>query len=48
MKAQQRTYYYMDYSHATDVVKWRMYKIQSVIDDKLRNVLLESFCQMRR
>ena len=38
MKAQQRTYYYMDYSHATDVVKWRMYKIQSVIDDKLRNV----------
>lgn len=37
-KAQQRTYYYMDYSHAIDVIKWRMYKIQTVIDDKLRNV----------
>lgn len=37
-KAQQRTYYYMDYSHATDVIKWRMYKIQHTIDDKLRNV----------
>lgn len=37
-KASTRTYYYLDYSHATDVIKWRMYKLQSVIDHKLRNV----------
>ncbi|KAI5480459.1 transcription initiation factor TFIIE subunit alpha [Pseudohyphozyma bogoriensis] len=38
-KAQQRTYYFMDYSHATDVIKWRMWKIQNTIDVKLRNEL---------
>ena len=37
-KAHQRAYYYMDYSHATDVIKWRMFKIQEIIDVKLRNV----------
>lgn len=37
-KAQQRSYYYLDYSKATDVVKWRMWRIQQTIDVKLRNV----------
>lgn len=37
-KASMRTYYYLDYSHAIDVIKWRMYKIQNEIDKKLRNV----------
>lgn len=38
-KAQQRSYYYLDYSKATDVVKWRMWRIQQTIDVKLRNEL---------
>ncbi|GAA5926754.1 hypothetical protein JCM1841_000632 [Sporobolomyces salmonicolor] len=38
-KAQQRTYYYMDYSKALDVIKWRMWKIQQTIDVRLRNEL---------
>ncbi|GAA6042282.1 hypothetical protein JCM8097_000613 [Rhodosporidiobolus ruineniae] len=38
-KAQLRTYYYFDYSKATDVIKWRMWKIQQTIDVKLRNEL---------
>ncbi|GAA5824218.1 hypothetical protein JCM11251_001572 [Rhodosporidiobolus azoricus] len=38
-KAQLRTYYYLDYSKATDVIKWRMWKIQQTIDVKLRNEL---------
>lgn len=38
MKALQRGYYYLDYSRATDVIKWRMYKIQQTVDVKLRNV----------
>ncbi|BGP07897.1 hypothetical protein JCM10049v2_003742 [Rhodotorula toruloides] len=39
MKALQRGYYYLDYSRATDVIKWRMYKIQQTVDVKLRNEL---------
>ncbi|GAA5916669.1 hypothetical protein JCM6882_002261 [Rhodosporidiobolus microsporus] len=39
LKAQLRTYYYFDYSKATDVIKWRMWKIQQTIDVKLRNEL---------
>ncbi|GAA6024968.1 hypothetical protein JCM8202_002167 [Rhodotorula sphaerocarpa] len=38
-KAQQRSYYYLDYSKATDVIKWRMWRIQQTIDVKLRNEL---------
>jgi len=40
MKAQQRAYYFLDYSKATDVIKWRMWRIQQTIDVKLRNVRL--------
>ncbi|KPV75480.1 uncharacterized protein RHOBADRAFT_53452 [Rhodotorula graminis WP1] len=39
MKAQQRAYYFLDYSKATDVIKWRMWRIQQTIDVKLRNEL---------
>ncbi|GAA5869680.1 hypothetical protein JCM8547_005104 [Rhodosporidiobolus lusitaniae] len=39
LKAQQRTYYYLDYSKATDAIKWRMWKVQQTIDVKLRNEL---------
>jgi transcription initiation factor TFIIE subunit alpha len=48
-KAQQRSYYYLDYSKATDVVKWRMWRIQQTIDVKLRNVssLLARVCGVR-
>ncbi|GAA5978169.1 hypothetical protein JCM11641_001123 [Rhodosporidiobolus odoratus] len=38
-KAQQRTYYYFDYSKATDAIKWRMWRVQQTIDVKLRNEL---------
>lgn len=37
-KAQHRSYYYVDYSHATDVIKWRMYQIKQTVDVRLRNV----------
>jgi transcription initiation factor TFIIE subunit alpha len=37
-KAQLRTYYFLDYSKATDAIKWRMWKVQQTIDVKLRNV----------
>ncbi|BGP02593.1 Transcription initiation factor IIE subunit alpha [Rhodotorula toruloides] len=39
MKALQRGYYYLDYSRATDVIKWRMYKIRQTVDVELRNEL---------
>ncbi|BGP39935.1 hypothetical protein JCM10450v2_003914 [Rhodotorula kratochvilovae] len=39
MKAQLRAYYYLDYSKATDVIKWRMWRIQQTVDVKLRNEL---------
>ncbi|GAA6050140.1 hypothetical protein JCM3770_000421 [Rhodotorula araucariae] len=39
VKAQLRAYYYLDYSKATDVIKWRMWRIQQTIDVKLRNEL---------
>ncbi|ORY92804.1 TFIIE alpha subunit-domain-containing protein [Leucosporidium creatinivorum] len=38
-KAQTRNYYYMDYSHATDVIKWRVYQIKQTVDVRLRNEL---------
>ncbi|KAG0148900.1 hypothetical protein CROQUDRAFT_669590 [Cronartium quercuum f. sp. fusiforme G11] len=38
-KATQRTYYYIDYKHCVDVIKWRMWKISKVLDDKQRNVI---------
>lgn len=28
----------MDYSHATDVIKWRVYQIKQTVDVRLRNV----------
>lgn len=28
----------MDYSHATDVIKWRIYQIKQSVDVRLRNV----------
>ncbi|EGG06959.1 uncharacterized protein MELLADRAFT_106301 [Melampsora larici-populina 98AG31] len=31
-KATQRTYYYIDYKHCVDVIKWRLWKISKVID----------------
>ncbi|KAM0749202.1 hypothetical protein T439DRAFT_315420 [Meredithblackwellia eburnea MCA 4105] len=39
MKVTSRAYYYLDYSRATDVVKWRMWKIREEIDGKLRDEL---------
>ncbi|KAI8457336.1 transcription initiation factor TFIIE alpha subunit [Phakopsora pachyrhizi] len=38
-KATQRTYYYIDYKHCVDVIKWRMWKMSKVLDDKQRNVI---------
>ncbi|OAV92614.1 hypothetical protein PTTG_09181 [Puccinia triticina 1-1 BBBD Race 1] len=38
-KATQRTYYFIDYKHCVDVVKWRMWKMNKVLDDKQRNVI---------
>ncbi|BGP15997.1 hypothetical protein JCM10213_005453 [Rhodosporidiobolus nylandii] len=38
-KAQQRTYYYFDYSKAVDAIKWRMWRVQQTVDVKLRNEL---------
>lgn len=38
-KATQRTYYYIDYKHCVDVIKWRLWKISKVLDDKQRNVI---------
>ena len=38
MKATAKTWYYIDFQRTIDVIKWRMYKIRKVIDDKLRNV----------
>ena len=38
MKATSRTWYYIDYQRTIDNIKWRMFKIRKVIDDKLRNV----------
>lgn len=37
-KASLRTYFYLDFSKAVDVIKWRMWKVQQTIDVKLRNV----------
>ncbi|KAA1065223.1 hypothetical protein PGT21_032873 [Puccinia graminis f. sp. tritici] len=38
-KATQRTYYFIDYKHCVDVIKWRMWKMNKVLDDKQRNVI---------
>lgn len=38
-KATQRTYYFIDYKHCVDVIKWRMWKMSKVLDDKQRNVI---------
>lgn len=37
MKATPRTWYYIDYQRTIDNIKWRMFKIRKVIDDKLRH-----------
>lgn len=39
IKATQRTYYYIDYKHCVDVIKWRMWKMNKALDDKQRNVI---------
>ncbi|KAI8382984.1 hypothetical protein BD560DRAFT_385717 [Blakeslea trispora] len=31
-----KTYYYIDYKEFVDVVKWKMYKMQTIVRDKLR------------
>ncbi|KAI8086870.1 uncharacterized protein B0P05DRAFT_465995 [Gilbertella persicaria] len=31
-----KTYYYLDYKEFVDVVKWKMYKMQTIVRDKLR------------
>lgn len=31
-----RTYYYIDYKEFVDVVKWKMYKMQTIVRDNLR------------
>lgn len=33
-----RTYYYLDYKEFVDVVKWKMYKMQTIVRDNLRRV----------
>ncbi|KAK4056875.1 hypothetical protein OIO90_002125 [Microbotryomycetes sp. JL221] len=38
-KATNRNYYYINYAHATDVIKWRIFRIQQTVDDRLRNEL---------
>ncbi|MBW0542164.1 hypothetical protein O181_081879 [Austropuccinia psidii MF-1] len=38
-KSTQRTYYFIDYKHCVDVIKWRMWKMNKVLDDKQRNVI---------
>lgn len=48
MKATAKTWYYIDFQRTIDVIKWRMYKIRKVIDDKLRNVGLEHFAHPRK
>ena len=37
-KASNQTYYFINYSHAINVIKWRMWKLQNTIDSQLRNV----------
>lgn len=43
-KASNQTYYYINYSHAINVIKWRMWKLQNTIDSQLRNVGCHSHC----
>ncbi|KAM0787703.1 hypothetical protein ACM66B_003763 [Microbotryomycetes sp. NB124-2] len=38
-KATNRNYYYINYAHATDVIKWRLFRVQQTVDDRLRNEL---------
>lgn len=33
-----KTYYYLDYKEFVDVVKWKMYKMQTIVRDNLRTV----------
>ena len=33
-----RQYFYLDFKHFCDVVKWRMAQVRHIIDSKLRNV----------
>ena len=33
-----KTYYYLDYKEFVDVVKWKMYKMQTNVRDNLRTV----------
>ena len=40
MRAVGRQYYYIDYEHFCNVVKWRIAKMRSTIDNTLRNVRL--------
>lgn len=35
-----RQYYYIDYQHFCNVVKWRMAEMRRIIDSSLRNVRL--------
>lgn len=37
-RAVPKTYYYLDYKEFVDVVKWKMYKMQTIVRDNLRTV----------
>lgn len=37
-RAQARQYYYIDYQHFCNVLKWRVSEMRRIIDSKLRNV----------
>jgi transcription initiation factor TFIIE subunit alpha len=38
MRAVGRQYFYIDYKHFCDVVKWRVAEMRRLIDKDLRNV----------
>ena len=42
MRASPKTYYYIDYIHFCNVVKWRVWRMQKRIDSSTRNVSLRS------
>lgn len=43
-RAVPKTYYYIDYKQFVDVVKWKMYKMQTSVRANLRTVRLAYNC----
>ena len=41
-----KTYYYLDYKEFVDVVKWKMYKMQTIVRDNLRTVSIHGMDDM--